>query len=512
MDIGDKIIKNTGANAVGKFFDIAMLIITTPLIYRYLGSQLYGLWSLVFVLTGYITFFDFGIRQSYAKFIAEYHAKNDNLTINKILSTGLFFYFFIGIVATLLLYVNLNTIVFRLFKIPFEYGEIAKASILLAFCSMCSANAFACFSGLLDGLQRMELRNAILVLTRIISFLGILLVIRNDWGVLGLTINAAIRLLVSVILWIIAGIKIFPGLKISLFLISKQLFRKLFNYGYKVQVVLISRFILVSFSQMVLSSVLGLAYVGYYTIGFKVAQAVRMVPIFLSSALIPAVSHLNVRMRKDLIDKIYYKGSKYSFFVISWIFFGSSTVIPYIFYLWLGTQNPEISYTFYVMVISAAISMALMGVAPSILRGIGIVEYEMYGAIIRSLIIIPLGIVFTKTFGLIGLLLAIFIGIMASSIYVCVKFNKFYNTKPLALLKKITLFPLLLGGTLCIGLKWIVLEFGLSSASKALNVFYFTILSLIFSLIYISFTLLSNYFTSEEINYLKDRIKRWRAR
>ena len=92
MGISNRIIKNTGANAIGMFFHIAALAIITPLVFRYLGSQLYGLWSIVFVLSGYTTFVDFGIGQSYTKFIAEYNATGDNLNINKVLNTGFFFY------------------------------------------------------------------------------------------------------------------------------------------------------------------------------------------------------------------------------------------------------------------------------------------------------------------------------------------------------------------------------------------------------------------------------------
>ena len=507
MSIANKIIKNAGANTIGRLFDMAALVVITPLIFRYLGGQLYGLWSIVFVLSGYIRLADFGIDQSYAKFVAEYNAKNDYLTINKVLNTGFFFYLITGIFLSILVYINIDRVIFGLLKIPHDYGSTARISIFLAFTIMCTSNVFSCFSGLLDGLQRMDLRNGILIITRCISFIGVLLVIGNDWGIIGLTINASIRIIASGILSFLAGIKIFPQLRISMFLISKKVFKRLFSYGYKLQIALIGHLFLNNFTQIILSNILGLKYVAYYSIGMRVANAVRMVPGFLFSALIPAISDLSARMKKNLIDRIYYKGSKYLSFITAWLVFVLSTVTPYLFYLWVGLQNTEIDYTFYTMTSLLAIHVALAGIASSVLRGIGLVRYEMHSAIIRSCIILFLAVTLTKTFGFIGLLSIIFIAHVISTIYLCVKFNKINNTKPLLLFKKSTGFPFLLGLTLFGILRWIITVFGLNNTDKLANLIYLISFSLVFSLIYFGLIILSKYFSKEDIDYVKDKCK-----
>jgi O-antigen/teichoic acid export membrane protein len=92
MSVTNKIIKNTGANVIGRFLDMAILMVTTPITYHYLGHELFGIWSIIFVLTGYMAFMDFGIGQGFVRFIAEYHTRQDVQKINAILSMGLFFY------------------------------------------------------------------------------------------------------------------------------------------------------------------------------------------------------------------------------------------------------------------------------------------------------------------------------------------------------------------------------------------------------------------------------------
>jgi O-antigen/teichoic acid export membrane protein len=507
MAISDKIIRNTAANAFGKCFDVVALLILTPLTFKYLGVRLYGLWSIVFVLVGYFRFVDFGIDQSYVKFIAEHKTKNDTLVLNKILSTGFFFYLLIGSIAAFLVYFNIDFIVFKLLKIPIEYSEVAKASILLGFTAGCVNNVFKCFKGLLNGMQRMELSNAIDVIARLLAFIGTLTVIHNDWGVLGLTINASIRILVIVVMSLIAGIKIFPQLKISIFLIDKQIFKQLFNYGYKLQIVTFAAVVKYNFVQIVLSNIVGLSYVSYYSIGMKVAKYIYIFPQFLFSALTPAISELYTRKRKEVINQIYHKGSKYISFLTTWLIFGSSLVIPYVFYVWLGARNHELSSTCYLVLISMGIRIALCGVASSILRGIGIVKHVMQTAIIHSVIILALGVIITRDFGFNGLLLLMFFAASISSIYFCIKFNRIFKRKPFLLLKQVTLLPFLLGLALFGFFKWIILIFDLTSTSKTENVAYIVMLSLIFSLAYFIIASLLKYFSREEIQYLKAKYK-----
>jgi len=488
-------------------FETVALLIITPLTLWYLGKELYGLWSLIFVLSGYMKLTDFGIDQSYVKFISQYNAQKDVLSINKLLSTGFFFYLAIGSLGVLLVYFSIDFILLRIFKIPIEYMTIARISVLLAFATMCLSNAFSCFLGLLNGMQRMELSNSILVTTRAISFIGVLIVIYADWGLVGLTVNACVRILANIILWTFVSIKIFPKVKISVFLISKRIFTQLFNYGYKIQVILIGQLFSVNFVQIILSNILGLTYVAYYTLGRKIARAVIIIPRFLFSALIPAVSDLHTKMKKKFINKIYYKGSKYLSFLTSWFFFCLCTGISYIIYLWLGLRNPEVSYVFYTIVISKGVGIALTGVASPIIRGVGVVEYEMRGSLIQTSLIILLGIAVAKVFGFVGLLVLIFLAEFIHFVYICIVFNKFNNTKPLALIKEITFFPFLLGLSLFAITRLLIFTFGLISTSKIISFAYFIIFSSIFSAIYFGVALLFKYFDKSEIGYIKRKSK-----
>ncbi len=48
-----------------------------PFLIHHLGKELYGTWIIVMTLTGYIGFFDFGLRGAIVKYIPEFETRND---------------------------------------------------------------------------------------------------------------------------------------------------------------------------------------------------------------------------------------------------------------------------------------------------------------------------------------------------------------------------------------------------------------------------------------------------
>ena len=58
------IIKNVSSSWLGLLVNVATGIIISPYILHKLGDDAFGLWVLVFAITGYYGLFDFGIRSS----------------------------------------------------------------------------------------------------------------------------------------------------------------------------------------------------------------------------------------------------------------------------------------------------------------------------------------------------------------------------------------------------------------------------------------------------------------
>ena len=70
-------VKNVGSSWVGLGVTIAVGILLSPYIIHHLGDEAYGIWVLVFSLTGYYGLFDLGIRSSIIRFVSKYRALDD---------------------------------------------------------------------------------------------------------------------------------------------------------------------------------------------------------------------------------------------------------------------------------------------------------------------------------------------------------------------------------------------------------------------------------------------------
>src|SRR6266700_909172 len=96
------LMKNIGSSWLGLAVNIATGIVISPYILHKLGDEAFGLWVLVFSVTGYYGLFDLGIRSSIVRYVAKYSARADHNQLNRLVNTAFFTYSAIGIICLLL--------------------------------------------------------------------------------------------------------------------------------------------------------------------------------------------------------------------------------------------------------------------------------------------------------------------------------------------------------------------------------------------------------------------------
>ena len=140
--VGKKIIRNTVYNSVGRIWQMLILLLLTPYILHKLGVEVFAVWSLVFVVANYLGLLDFGIRTAFAKYIAEYHTREDRESISAVISCGLVFYFGLSLIIIALALALRGQIVLLLKIPPSIYAEsmfaILGMVLVFSFNNTCS--------------------------------------------------------------------------------------------------------------------------------------------------------------------------------------------------------------------------------------------------------------------------------------------------------------------------------------------------------------------------------------
>src|ERR1700756_505880 len=111
-----EIFKNVGSSWFSLGVNIVVGIFLSPFILHRLGDTAYGIWVLIFSVTGYYGLFDLGIRSSIVRYVSKYTATGDGEKLSRFVSTALLSYTGIGLVS-MALTVSLSSSVEHLFRI-----------------------------------------------------------------------------------------------------------------------------------------------------------------------------------------------------------------------------------------------------------------------------------------------------------------------------------------------------------------------------------------------------------
>src|SRR6478672_4268691 len=96
-----EIFKNVGTSWFSLGVNILVGVFLSPFILHRLGDTAYGIWVLIFSVTGYYGLFDLGIRSSVVRFVSRFAATKDDSALSRLINTSLFTYTLIGAVTLL---------------------------------------------------------------------------------------------------------------------------------------------------------------------------------------------------------------------------------------------------------------------------------------------------------------------------------------------------------------------------------------------------------------------------
>src|SRR5215475_10201825 len=97
MSLKKRALKNVMSSWGGLATNIAVGFFLSPFILHHLGDDAFGLWVLIFSLTGYYGIFDFGIRSSLIRYVSKFQATGERDQLALLVNTSLFAYTCLGV-------------------------------------------------------------------------------------------------------------------------------------------------------------------------------------------------------------------------------------------------------------------------------------------------------------------------------------------------------------------------------------------------------------------------------
>ena len=147
------ILRNVTSNWAALLVNTIISFVLSPVVVRGLGSTYYGVWSLLTQFTGYLWLFDFGVRESVIKYVAQHHAAGERQALESTIGTAVSVYAMVStcaLVAVGLLAAALP----HLFNIPPDAVSAAQLATFFTGASVAQSFLANVYVGVLMGLQR----------------------------------------------------------------------------------------------------------------------------------------------------------------------------------------------------------------------------------------------------------------------------------------------------------------------------------------------------------------------
>jgi len=263
-------------------------------LYRYLlttiGVKQLGVWSLILSFSSIANLANFGITSGLVKFVAEYLTEDDKSKIGKLILTS--------IITMTILFSVIGFIVFAgakyflHFIIEAEFMDVAMQILPYSLISLSINSVSGVFTSVLEGYQKNYLRNILYVFSGIIMFILVLYFTPN-MKLKGVAIAQTCQAIFILIVSIIMCLSISKNNSIRFWRWNTLIFKELFNYGYKFQIVSIAQLLYEPTTKMLLSRFGGLSLLGHYEMASRLVTQFRGLLVNANQVVVPVIAEAN---------------------------------------------------------------------------------------------------------------------------------------------------------------------------------------------------------------------------
>jgi O-antigen/teichoic acid export membrane protein len=331
---GRLLARSTIWNMIGQVLPMAVGVAAVPPLVRLLGVDRFGLLSLAWIIVGYFSLFDLGMGRALTKLVADKLGANDEKNIPPLVWTSLFLLLSLGVVGGLVTWAISPWLVHSALKIP----QALQAETLLSFellaASIPIVTVTSGLRGILEAQQRFGVLSFIRVPTSAFSFVGPLLVLPFSRSLVPVIIILIVGRVIGCVAHLVACLRAMPALRHN-FVLRRADVLPLARFGGWMTVSNVVGPIMGSMDRFLISGLLSVSAVAYYTAPFDVLSRFTFIPWSVGSVLFPALA-VSLVQDPDRTELLARRGVKYIFLAMFPIILITITFAPEGLRLWLG--------------------------------------------------------------------------------------------------------------------------------------------------------------------------------
>jgi O-antigen/teichoic acid export membrane protein len=309
-----QIAKSVFSNWSGLVVNVLVAFWMIPFVVHHLGNAAYGIWALVLQLTGYLGVVDTGLRSAIVRFVARYHAQNDDASLSRLLNGMITLYAmfapFCMIVGTLL-----AAFVLPRMHIPPEIMTKAQITTLLAAGVLATDFIFAAFHAGLAGLSRWDLTNGVGIFVILLRTALIVVFLELGFGLVTLAILQLATTLLAYAIEIVLLRGVLPSYRFRLERPRRAAFQPIIEHSWYSFLLSLANRLNYQVDSIVIAAFLPIDQVTFYVIGLRLVEYLRDLLNSTTLIIAPLVSSLDAVGQTKQVESMLIRGTKYSLLV-----------------------------------------------------------------------------------------------------------------------------------------------------------------------------------------------------
>ncbi|MBO7742048.1 MAG: hypothetical protein J6S21_05785, partial [Victivallales bacterium] len=291
--------KNTLTNYFSMFVRLFQGILVTRWLITQLGQAQYGLWVMLWSFFSYALLLDLGFGVAAQKVTATELYKQDIDKYNHTVSSIFFSHVSIALLILPLTFVGMYY-VRQLFHLPAdataEYISFCRQSLLLSGLAATVVFPLGVFPEILVGLQKLYLRNYIIIISKIVELVGVITIFALGEGLFKLLLFVMFIMGMTQLAMLAAVWKSIPGFRLK-FTFDREVFKSIFHFSSAVYIISIGRMIWERGMFLLISIFCGLSPVGVFQLGSRIPFLIQQISLPYVENISPISALLHSRKR-----------------------------------------------------------------------------------------------------------------------------------------------------------------------------------------------------------------------
>lgn len=396
----NQIFRNVGSSWFSLGVNVLVGIFLSPYILHRLGDEAFGLWILIFSITGYYGLFDLGIRSSIVRYVAKYSATEEHDELNGLVNTALFSYSVIGVVAFVIT-IAVTSYVNSIFRIPTEFLRTVRWLLLMTGTCVSLGFPLGVFSGVLEGLQRFYLLNLTTVGSTLLRVLLIVFALRHGHGLLAV---AFITVIMPLLQGCVNAAVVFRRLALRLGprYVSRSSMRRIASYGGTTFLIIVAGRLRFKTDAMVIGTFLSAAAVTYFAIGSRLVDYASDLVAALANIFMPMSSHSHAKGDLDGLRKILLVGNRGCAFIMFPLTAMLTVLGKSVIEAWVGPKYVATSYPVLLVLLYPMTLMMAQGASGRTLWGMAKHRTWAWVVMAEGIANLVLSIILVRPYGVLG--------------------------------------------------------------------------------------------------------------